>query len=204
MHDQSAFRAQLRQRLGDERQPLPAEHAQQLLAGVGGVGQRSQQVEHCAHAEFTAHRGDMAHRGMVQRREHKPDADLLDALRDLFGREVQVHAQRFQHIGTAALAADGAVAVLGDGYARRRDHERRRRREVPSLQRVAARAAGVQQVRVIDGNLHRVGAHGACEADQLLQRLAARAHRHQHARNLHRRQRAVHHRVHQRLRLSRV
>jgi hypothetical protein len=34
----------------------------------------------------------MAHRRMVQRREHKSDADLLDALRNLFGRQIQVHA----------------------------------------------------------------------------------------------------------------
>ena len=55
--------------------------------------------------------------------------DLFHGLQDdlmLLRRDVQVDARLFQHIGAAAFAGRGTIAVFGDRHARARRHERLR------------------------------------------------------------------------------
>eukprot|EP01137_Pigoraptor_chileana_P020486 Opistho-2@82927 len=90
------------------------EHTHQDVLGIGRIGQRAEDVEDGAHAQFAAHRGDVLHRRMVVRREHEADAGLRNALGHLGRAQHDVGAQGFQHIGAAGLAGDAAVAVFGD------------------------------------------------------------------------------------------
>ncbi len=71
------------------------------------------------------------------------------------------------------------VAVLGDGHARAGGHEAGRRRDVERARVVAAGAAQVDRVEVAGLDRDRVLAHHLREADQLVDRLAARAEPHQ-------------------------
>ena len=63
----------------------------------------------------------------------------------LFGRQVQVDAQRGQHVGAAALRRGRPVAVLGHLAARAGDDERGRGGDIEGVRAVAAGAGGVQQ-----------------------------------------------------------
>src|SRR5690606_42008335 len=65
-------------------------------------------------AQLAARAGGMLHGAVVSRGEHEADADRLDAARHLLRSQIQIDAGGFQQVGTAALAGDRAVAVLGD------------------------------------------------------------------------------------------
>jgi hypothetical protein len=74
---------------------------------------------------------------------------VLDALGDGFWLEVDVDAQRLQHVGAAALAGHAAPAVLADLGARSRRHEHRAGGDVERVRAVAAGAHDVHQVRAV-------------------------------------------------------
>ena len=126
----------------------------------------------------SAGRPDMAHRRMMRRREHEADAGFADAVADRFGRDVDLDAERGEHVGGAGLRGKAAIAMLGDRHAGAGDHEGRRRRDVDAVRAVAAGADDV------DGAFGRFDpqhllAHGGDRAGDLVDRLAAHAQRHQ-------------------------
>jgi hypothetical protein len=100
-------------------------------------------------AQLLAHRRHVLHGRMVVGREHEADAALLDAARDLLGRQVDVDAQRLQHVGAARLARHAAPAVLAHLGARCGRHEHRAGRDVEGVRAVAAGADDVHQVRLV-------------------------------------------------------
>ena len=134
-----------RQRFG----PLGPGNAHHLRRRPRRVGQRPQDVEDRAHAQFLADRRDVLHRRMVVGREHETDAGLLDAAGDLLGLEVDVGTQAFQHIGAAALAADAAAAMLADLGASRGSHEHAAGGNVERVRSVTPRADDVDQMRLV-------------------------------------------------------
>jgi hypothetical protein len=79
------------------------EDAHDLLRRVGRVGQRAEDVENGPHAQFAAHRRGVLHRAVVVGREHEADAGFGDALRDLRRIQVDIGAERFEHVGAARL-----------------------------------------------------------------------------------------------------
>ena len=113
---------------------------------------------------------------MIAGRGEEPDAVFLQAAAQGFGRQVQRHAQRREHVGAAAARSDGAVAVLDDRRAARRQDEARRRGHVEEIELVAARAAHVQrragQPRGVDAGVHGAGEQGLHEPGDLGGRLA--------------------------------
>src|SRR5690242_19654464 len=82
-----------------------------------GIGQWAKDIENGTNADFTARWANMFHRRMIGRGKHEAEADLLYTVCDLLGREIDAGSQGLQHIGTAATAGSGAIAVLRDGYA---------------------------------------------------------------------------------------
>ena len=79
-------------------------------------------------------------------------------------RRRDIDAERFVHIGAAALARDRTVAVLRDAQPGRRRHERRRRRNIERAGAIAARAARVEHIVERLRQLHGVGAHRPARA----------------------------------------
>ncbi len=123
----------------------------------------------------------MFHGRMQLGREQKADPHLIDAFADLLRRQVQVDAQLVEHVGAAAFAAGGAVAVLGDLQSRARRHKSDRRADVERPRLIAAGAAGIQQQIGVGFGRDAVGigAHRPRAADDLVLRLALHAQRHQ-------------------------
>ena len=72
---------------------------------------------------------------MVQRREHEPEPERVDRLRDPLRRLLEREPERLEHVRGARDRADRAVPVLGDRRARRRRHDRRGRRDVERARR---------------------------------------------------------------------
>ena len=147
MNDQHVPAAEPLQHAHLDAHQVGVEHAHHLVLRAGRIGERAENVEYRAHPELPAHRRGVLHRAVVVGREHETDAHLVDAARHLLGREIDVDAERFQHVGAAGLARHGAAAVLRDLRARRGGDERRRSGDVEGVRRVAAGAAGVDEVR---------------------------------------------------------
>ena len=104
----------------------------------------------------------MFHGRMKLGGEHKADADLLDGLGDLFGREVEADAEGREHIGRAAMRGRGAVAMLGNFASRACEDECGGSGNVEGVRAVAACADDVVNgfVWIGEFDLDRVGAHG--------------------------------------------
>ena len=134
-------------------------HAQKLIIRPGGVCQRSQQIEQRAKPQNLANRHRVLHRSMTERGEAKPDAQLIHATADLFGRKLHVHAQRFQHIGGTAGTGDAAVAVLGHRHARRSRDQGGGGADVEGVQFISAGAAGIEQALASGGDARGASDH---------------------------------------------
>ena len=104
------------------------------------------------------------------------------SLRRDLDRELDVHAERLQHVDAAGPAGGRAVAVLGDRHARARHHEGGRRRDVEGVRAVAAGAAGVDGARIRTGKLRARARSGARRRHDLGDGLALGAQRHQQRR----------------------
>ena len=149
--DERAARAELGQHVGDHGHELRRVDADDLGARAGRVRQRAEHVEDGARRELVPDRPGVLHRGMVRRREHEAEAELVDRLRDPLGGEVELEAERLEHVGAAGQRGDRAVAVLRDACAGCRGDERGRGRDVERLAAVAAGAGGVDEVVASSG-----------------------------------------------------
>ena len=129
--------------------------------------------------------------------EHEAEAELVDRERDPLRRLLERDPERLEHVGRPGRGARGAVAVLCDGRACSRGHERGCRRDVERVRAVAARADDVDHGGARRSDGHDVLAHRLREAGDLVGGLALRAQRDEEAGDLRRRRLAVHDRAHQ-------
>ena len=120
-------------------------HADDLRGSSRRIGERAEQIEHGAHAQFAARGHGVARGGVHGRRKKKSDADFFDGCGHALRRQIDAHAEMFEHVRRAAARTDRAVAVLRHAHARARHHERRRGRNVECARSVAAGAAGIDQ-----------------------------------------------------------
>ncbi len=169
------------------------EHPHQDVRRARRVGQRPEDVEDGAHAEFAAHRRDVLHRRVVVGREHEADAGRAHAIGHLLRVQHDVGAQRLEHVGGARLRRHAAVAVLGHRGARRRRDEGRRGRDVERVRSVAPGADDVDEVRTaVDLDLVGELAHDLRRGADLADRLLLHAQPHQDGRHHRRRHLAAH------------
>ena len=117
VHDEGALHGQTLERVGDEPRDLHTERAHQMQRGLRGIDQGAEDVEHGAHAERGANRGDRPGGRMVVRRKQESEAGGLETGQRgrRIGRNRQ--PQGFEHVRAAAAARDRAVAVLDDRHA---------------------------------------------------------------------------------------
>ena len=109
--------------------------ADDLRARARRVRQRAEHVEDRPRRELAAHRRGVPHRRMVRRREHEAEAELVDRARDPLRRELELEAERLEHVGRAGRRRHRPVAVLRHRSAGRRRDERRRGRDVRACAR---------------------------------------------------------------------
>ena len=133
-------------RLRDHPAERPVVDADDLPDGAGRIGQRPEQVHHRLDAELLPHRRGVAHGAVVGRSEQKGEPGPGQQLGG--GRRVEVgaDAQRGVEVGAAALAGEGAVAVLGDAGAGSAGDQRGHRRDVEAAGAGPAGAARVQEI----------------------------------------------------------
>ena len=140
----------------------------------------TQDVKHRADAQLLA-RGDGVTHGRVQfDGEEEADADFVDAAPDLLRFQIEVDAEGSQHIGAAALAGGGAVAMFGDGDAGASGDEGDRCADVEGAGTVATGATGIEHVAGHRGR-HLGGgfAHGAGATGDFVGGFAFHAQRHE-------------------------
>ena len=176
MHDHYMTAAEPLQHARLNADQIGMEHAHHLVFRAGGVGERAQDVEQGAHTEFLAHRRRVFHRAVVIGREHETDTDFPDRSRDLLRLQVDVDAERLQHVSAARLARYRASAVLRDRSTRRSRDERRGGRDVEAVRGIASRAAGIDQHIVShDRNVGREFAHDLRRGSNLADRFLLHA-----------------------------
>jgi hypothetical protein len=101
--DKRALDAEALEDRGDDVEQVAAGDAEQAAARVRGVRHRAEEVEDGADADLSAGGADVLHRGVEGLREHEADACGVDAAGDLLRCEVDLRAERFEDVGTAAL-----------------------------------------------------------------------------------------------------
>ncbi len=192
MHDEGALQRQAGQRLGHAACGGLVVCADHMEGRLGRIGQRSQDVEHRAHAHRGAHRGDGLHRGVVVRREQEGEAGGGQALRGAFFIQRQCKAQRLEHIRAAGLARHRTVAVLDHRQARGRGQQRRTGGKVEAAGAIATGADDVHRIHAaLDARTARQRAHAHGKAAQFHGRHALGADRRQQCTAQRRRQRFI-------------
>ena len=109
------------------------------------IGERAQDVENGADADFPARANGVLHRPVQFGRKEEADADLRYTGGHPVGRQLQIHAQGLQNIGRAAARRYRPVAVFGHPDARGSHHETGAGGHVETARAVAARAHDVHQ-----------------------------------------------------------
>ncbi|MNN40618.1 hypothetical protein D3C81_1546990 [compost metagenome] len=112
----------------------------------GRIRKRAEHVEQGTQAQVTTWAGGVFHRLVVGLGKHEADTDAVDAACHLYRREVQVDTGCFQQVGTAALARDRTVSVLGHGAAGGGNDECRSGGHVEDVGAIAAGADHVDHL----------------------------------------------------------
>ena len=161
--DERALGAETGEHVRDRRHELRRVHADDLRPRAGRVRQRPEHVEDRPRCEVAANRRRVPHRRMMRRGEQEAEAELVDRARDRLRRQLEVEAERLEHVSRAGGRGDGAVPVLRDPGARGCGDERGRGRDV---ERPGAVASG-------PGRVHEIGARGPDDEHVLAHRLGA-------------------------------
>jgi hypothetical protein len=103
MHDQHALGAQALHDAHQDADQVGVENAHQRVGRAGRIGQRAEDVEQGAHPHLAAHRRHVLHGAVMVGREHEAEAGFRDTGGNLLGRQHDVGAERFQHIGAPEL-----------------------------------------------------------------------------------------------------
>ena len=167
------------QHAGQRLAQLRARHADEFGGRARGVEQRAQQVEDrplAARGAELARGRDVLEGGMIIRREEKHEAAFRQHLRRFGGRQMDIDAQRLDHIAAADLGRDRAVAVLGDCHSCRRTEDGHGGGDVERAELVAARPDHVENFPGAGGFIQRqrdgLFPHRAGERGDFLNRLA--------------------------------
>ena len=126
----------------------------------------------------------MPHGGVVRLGEEEAEAELVDRAFDVLRRQLELEAERLEHVRGARLRRRGAVAVLRDGRARRRGNEGGRRGDVVRVRAVATGADDVDDVGALRVDAEDVLAHRLGAAGDLGRGLALHAQRDEEAGDL--------------------
>ena len=143
----------------------------------------------------------MPHRRVVRLREEEAEAELVDRALDPFRRQLELEAERLEHVCRPGLRRRRAVAVLRDRGSRGRGDERGSGRDVVRVRAVAAGAHDVDEIGAGGADTEDVLAHRLGAAGDLVRRLALRTQRDEEAGDLHLRRVAGHDHGHRLARL---
>ena len=135
------------------------------------IGEGAENIEHCSEAQFLSDRAHILHRGVVNLSVQEADPGFLKHLLHLGGLQLDVDAQRLQHIGCAALGGGGHIAVLGDRHSGGGDHNGGGGGDVDAVGAVSAGAHDLQRLKTGCIELDGVIPHGGGTAGYFVNRL---------------------------------
>ena len=142
--EHQAVVAPFREHAGHERSHARVGAADRDGRRRRGIRQRAEEVERGRDAEGRPRGTDVPERGVEHPREAERDAGALVHLEDAVGRHVQTDPEGLQHVGRAAGARRGSVAVLHDTRAGARRHDRRHRGDIDRVGEITAGAHDVE------------------------------------------------------------
>src|SRR5205085_6782418 len=142
MNDEGVLAAQVEQGFAHLAQERTIGHTENLVTGMSRVGQRTQDVEHGANANFTTGGANMFHGRMKGGRKHEAKADLLDAAGYLFRTKINTRSQRLQDICTATATGGRTIAVFSDCGTRGCDQDSCCSRDIEGARVISTGAAG--------------------------------------------------------------
>ena len=185
----------------DERHALEARHPDGRGLRSGRVAQRPEDVEQGRDAELLARRPRVPESRVELRRERERDAGLAEHLGDALRFDVEIEAERREHIRRAGGRTRAAIAVLDHRDAGRRGDDRRDRGDVQHGAVGVASGADDVEHHGVDGQRRGVREHRIPEADDLVDGLPLHAQSDQQTGQLRRRRLTFHHAAHRPVRL---
>ena len=173
VNDERALDRETRQRLRHQRRHLGAEGAHDHERRLGGIGQRSQDVEYRPNAESLPDGHQGLHRRVIVRREQEREARFAQALTCPNFVQRKAQPEGLEDVRASAAAGHGPVAVLHHRQACRRREQSRTGGQVEASRPVSARADDVDRLQAIGkGGPAREPPHRPREPPNLLRRLA--------------------------------
>ena len=164
MNDERVVAAERFEHGGENLGVFRCEHADEMIAGSGWVGQRPEQVEDGSHFERAADGAGEAHGGVHLLREEETDPVFLYAAFHDGWFNVEIESEFGEHIRGSGFAGDRAVAVFGDRDSGARCNEAGGRGNVEGPERVASGSDDIQNVGhsgVDEGGFLSHGARGS-------------------------------------------
>src|SRR5207248_5274625 len=145
VEDERPLVSEVLQHADHQRRQRRSADPQHLTPYATGIGERAEDVEDRAHPELAARRARMAHGRMKAGSETEADARRLDAAPHAIRAKRNVDTKGLEHVGTAAAAGGGTVAMLGHWNAGARGDQRRRRRDIEGAGPIPAGATGIDR-----------------------------------------------------------
>jgi tRNA pseudouridine38-40 synthase len=143
------------ERIGNQRGTRSIGHAHNLTSDAGRVQQRPQQIHDGGDPKLFAHWPQVAHRGVVVRREQEYQAAGLEHLRGPLRSEIDVDTQRLEDVGRPGFGGVAPVAVLGDGNSGPGHEEGSGGRDVEGSDLSSPSPAGIDQgIGRLETHLH--------------------------------------------------
>src|SRR5437016_1428459 len=102
----------LAQRFSDYRAKVRVKHAHKLPCRACRVYQRPQDIEYGSNSHFGTRPGCIFRGWVVAWRIHKSHSNRVDAIADLFRRQIQVYTQCRQNVCSSTFAGNRAIAML--------------------------------------------------------------------------------------------
>ena len=199
--DVRPLRAELHEHLPDGRHEVGRVDPHHLGARTGRVRQRPQDVEDGPRRQLAPDWRRVTHGGVVGRGEEEAEPERVDRLLDPRRWELELEAERLEHVGRAGGRRDRPVAVLRHPGTGRRGEQRGRGRDVERPRPVAACARRVDEVCALRVHGENVASHRLGTAGDLVRRLALDPHGDEEGADLRGRGVAAHDLVHDGARL---
>ncbi len=114
MDDESAASTEGCKGSSYEKDAAGSEDANDLVACLGGIGERAAEVEDGAEAEGATEGAEDLYGGMVEGGIEEHEVGFAKTLGGEFRGEFDGNAEGFKYVGGSAAGGDGAVAMLGD------------------------------------------------------------------------------------------
>ena len=158
MHHPGTFATELHQDLAKSPRQLGIKHPDELVVRTPRVQERPEHIENGTLPLCSQQLARLCHcleGRVVERSEKEAEPGFLQTRDDSFLRQINLDAQRLQHIRATRFGGDATITMLRHADTARSQNEHRGAGHIEQMQLVATRAHDIQ---------HRTGQLGAIKA----------------------------------------